>query len=478
MFPKFALPPALFLGGLLAGLPAGAAESIDQQVSGAASREATAITVYNDDLALIKERRQLTLKPGLTRLSLREVSAQLRPETALLRAVSGRPIRLLEQNFDFDLLTPAKLLEKYVGREVSVVRSHPVSGEERREQAMVLSAQGGTVLRFADRIESGVPGRLVFDQLPANLRDRPTLSVLFDGQGGSQSLELSYLSGGLSWKADYVANLNPEGSQIDLSGWVTLTNQSGAAYEDATLQLVAGTVNRVQPQRELMRFAKSNLPMAAAADVAQENLGDYHLYSFERPTSIADQQTKQLALLSASAVPVKREYLLSGADWFYRDPQGGGQKLKPAVLLKFENKGGQLGKPLPAGVVRVYAKDSKGAAQFVGEDRIEHTAKNEDVALKLGEAFDLTAERKQMSFKRLSDKIDRINGAEVGYRIELRNAKDQPVTIRVQEHLPGDWEMLSESHPHNKESSRLAAWNIAVPAEGKTVLEYKIRVRW
>lgn len=473
--------PLILSTALLAG-PAVAASPIDELVAGAAAREATAITVYNDDLALVKERRKVSLKPGLTRLALREVSAQLRPETALLRAVSGSPITLLEQNFDFDLLTPANLLEKYVGREVGVVRSHPTSGEERREAATVLAANGGTVLRFADRIETGVPGRLVFDQLPANLRERPTLSVLFEGRSGEQMLELSYLTGGLSWQADYVANLNEDGKQLDLSGWVTLSNRSGAAYEDATLQLVAGTVNQVRPQRDLGRLANSAMTMPAAAEVSQEALGDVHLYSFERPTTIADQQTKQLALLSASAVPVSREYLLAGSDWFYReDHSQAGQKLKPAVFVKFRNKGGQLGKPLPGGVIRVYARDNKGAAQFVGEDRIAHTAKNEEIALKLGDAFDITAERRQMSFKRIVDKDargEKIQGAEVAYRIELRNAKDEAVVVRVQETLPGDWTMLGESHPHSKESSRIATWNIAVPADGNSVLEYRIRVRW
>jgi hypothetical protein len=478
--PVFAL---ILTTALLAG-PALAASPIDELVAGAAARESTAITVYNDDLALVKERRRVTLKPGRTRLSLREVSAQLRPETALLRAVTGSPIALLEQNFDFDLLTPAKLLEKYVGREVGVIRSHPTSGEERREVATVLAAKGGTVLRFADRLETGVPGRLVFDQLPANLRDRPTLSVLFDGQGGEQALELSYLSGGLSWQADYVANLDGDGRHLDLSGWVTLSNRSGAAYENATLQLVAGTVNQVRPQpaafNRLLGSGARNKPPTSEA--VQETLGDVHLYSFERPTTIADQQTKQLALLSASSVPVSREYLLAGSDWFYREDHGQvGQKLKPAVFVKFQNQGGELGKPLPGGVIRVYARDRKGAAQFVGEDRIAHTAKNEEVTLKLGEAFDITAERRQTSFKRIVDQDargEKFQGAEVAYRIELRNAKDEAVKVRVQETLPGDWTMLGESHPHAKESARVAAWNIVVPAVGKSVLEYRIKVRW
>jgi hypothetical protein len=453
-----------------------------ETVSRAADRESTAVTVYNEDLALVKERRKFSLPAGAARVALRDVAAQMRPETALLRAATGPAIGLVEQNFDFDLLTPAKLLEKYVGKDVTVVRSHPTTGEERRETATVLSANGGTVLRFADRIETGVPGRLVFDQVPSNLRDRPTLSVLVEAKGGPQSVELSYLTGGLSWQADYVANLDGDGRKLDLSGWVTLTNRSGASYDDATLQLVAGNVNRVAPRPAFDRMVAKAAPMAAAAEMAQESLMDYHLYSFDRLTSIADQQTKQLALLSASGVAASRQYLLAGQDWWFRDSMGAvAQKQKPAIFLKFQNKGGQLGKPLPAGIVRVYARDSKGAAQFVGEDRIEHTAKNEEVSLRLGEAFDVTAERKQTSFRRVMDKTDkgdRNAGAEIAWRIEIRNAKDEAVTVRVHENLPGDWDILSENLKHTRESARVAAWDVAVPADGRTVLEYKVRVRW
>jgi hypothetical protein len=331
------------------------------------------------------------------------------------------------------------------------------------------------VLRFADRIETGVPGRLAFDSVPANLRDRPTLSVLLEAGGGKQAVELSYLTSGLSWKADYVANLSTDGKSLDLNGWVTLTNRSGAGFDNTTLQLVAGTVNRVRPPQAQMAYAMAPAPARAKAmEATQESLMDYHLYSFERPTSIADNQTKQLALLSANAVPVRREYLLAGNDYYYRDRYGQiGQKLKPAVFMEFENKGGQLGKPLPAGIVRVYARDSKGAAQFVGEDRVEHTAKNEKLKLRLGEAFDITAERKQTSYKRIADNV-----SESAWRIELRNAKDEAVVVKVQEPMPGDWEMVQESQKHAKESARVASWNVALPAGGSAVLEYGVRVRW
>lgn len=462
-------------GMLLAAGVVQAADPAREANSGAVDREAVAVTVYNDDLALVKERRRVELPGGLVRLSLRDVAAQMRPETALLRAVSGPPLHLVEQNFDFDLLTPQKLLEKYVGREVTVIRPHPTSDAERREKATVLAAGQGTVLRFADRIETGVPGRLAFDSVPPNLRERPTLSVLLEAGGGKQAVELSYLTGGLSWKADYVANLSADGKSLDLNAWVTLTNRSGAGFDDANLQLVAGSVNRVRQQESRVYAMPAPAPARAKAQEAtQEALLDYHLYSFERPTSIADNQTKQLALLSASAVPVRREYLLAGNEYYYRDRYGQiGQKLKPAVFLEFENKGGQLGKPLPAGIVRVYARDSKGAAQFVGEDRVEHTAKNEKLKLRLGEAFDITAERKQTGYRKIADNV-----IESTWRIELRNAKDEAVTVKVQEPMPGDWEMIQESHKHSKESARVASWNVAVPAGGSTALEYTVRVRW
>jgi len=465
----------LLAAGLLAATLVHAADPAKDVGSTAADREAVAVTVYNDDLALVKERRRVDLPAGLTRLSLREVAAQMRPETALLRAASGPALTLVEQNFDFDLLTPQKLLEKYVGRQVTVIRPHPSNDSERRETATVLAAGQGTVLRFADRIETGVPGRLAFDSVPPNLRDRPTLSVLLEAAGGRQSVELSYLTGGLAWKADYVANLSADGRSLDLNAWVTLTNRSGAGFDDATLQLVAGTVNRVRQQDSRVYAMAAPAPARAkAAEATQEALLDYHLYSFERPTSIADNQTKQLALLSAGAVPARREYLLAGNEYYYRDRHGQiGQKLKPAIFLEFENKGGQLGKPLPAGIVRVYARDSKGAAQFVGEDRIAHTAKNEKLKLRLGEAFDITAERKQTNYKRIADNV-----GESSWRIELRNAKDEAVTVKVQEPMPGDWEMVQESHKHSKESARVAAWNVAVPAGGSTVLDYTVRVKW
>jgi hypothetical protein len=450
-----------------------------------ADQQSVAVTIYNENLALVKDLRRIAFDPGRNTLALREVSGRMRPETALLRSVSHPgSLRLLEQNFDFDLLTPAKLLEKYVGRQVRVFRINEKTGEESVETATVLAANGGVVLRIGDRIETGLPGRIVYDEVPANLRDRPTLVTdLEAARAGSQQVELSYLTGGLSWKADYVAELNATDNALDLTGWVTLTNTSGTAYPNAKLQLVAGDVNRVRDEMRMAMKSQRAMEAAAAAprqDMAQEQLFEYHLYTLQRPTTIADKQTKQVSLLGAQGVPVAKELLLQGSDYYYRSSVGGiGQKVKIGVFVQFENReSSRLGLPMPKGVVRVYKKDSAGNAQFIGEDRIDHTPKNEKVRLKLGDAFDVSADKKQTDFKRREPTNRASYVHESAYEIVLRNAKKEAVTVTVREPIPGDWTMLEESQRHAKVASGTAEWKVSVPAEGSTTLRYRVLVRY
>lgn len=450
--------------------------AVDERYSTDREQTGLAVTIYNADLALVKDARKVQLVRGENQLAWRNVSARMQPETALLRSLDGKPLSLLEQNFDFDLLTPQKLLEKTVGEDIRVIRTHPATGVDLYEQATVLSANNGVVLRFNDRIETGVPGRLAFASVPASLRDRPTLSMLLEtDSAGEQGMELSYLTSGLNWKADYVAELSDKEEKLDLNGWVTLTNQSGTAYRNARLQLVAGEVNRSRPEPVPMKMVREMMVMAAPqAAMQEESLLDYHLYTLERPTSILDNQTKQVALLSAQQVPASKEYVLQGANYYYYGQHGElGKKLKPAIYLQFDNKGGQMGIPLPKGVVRVYKKDSAGRAQFVGEDSIDHTAKNEAVRLKLGEAFDITADKKQTEFAKVYNNL-----YETAYQIELRNAKREPVEVNVVEPMPGDWQILHESLRHEKSTARTAVWKVPVPAEGKTVLSWKVRVKY
>lgn len=476
---------ALVLSGATAAAessPAGAGPRAERR-STLDDQQSVAITIYNQDLALVKDTRKVNIDEGAQRLALRDVSARMRPETAQLRSLSNPgSFSLLEQNFDFDLLTPAKLLEKYVGRTVRVVRTAPNTGVETTETAEVLSANSGVVLKIGDRIETGAPGRIVFDGVPANLRDRPTLvTELQSRRAGPQDMELSYLTGGLSWRADYVAELSADDASLDLNGWVTLTNQSGTTYANAKLQLVAGDVNRVQEEvrraRKEVALSGAAAPMADA--MAQESLFEYHLYTLNRPTTLAENQTKQVALMSASGVPVTKQLLFSGGDYYYQSSVGDiGQKLKAAVYVEFSNReSARLGLPLPKGVVRVYKRDSAGNAQFVGEDRIDHTPKNETVRLHLGDAFDVTADKKQTDFKRREPTNRASYVYESAYEIVLRNAKSEPVTVTVREPVPAEWTMLNETHPHTKAAAGTAEWRIAVPSGGSTTLKYRVLVR-
>src|SRR4051812_801847 len=462
----------------------GAQGAVAEKPSTLSDQQSVAVTIYNENLALIKDTRRIVLDAGENRLALREVSGQMRPETALLRSLSSPgSVSLIEQNFDFDLLTPAKLLEKYVGRQVRIFSTNPKTGIETQEPATVLAANGGVVLKIGDRIETGLPGRIVYDGVPANLRDRPTLvTEVHSSRAGSQNVELSYLSGGLAWKADYVAELNAADNALDLNGWVTLTNKSGTAYPNAKLQLVAGDVNRVRD--EMRMAAKAQRAMAASeaprADMREESLFEYHLYTLQRPTSIADNQTKQVALLGATSVPVTKELLLQGSDYYYRSSVGGiGQKMKVGVFVQFDNReSSRLGVPMPKGVVRVYKKDSAGNAQFVGEDRIDHTPKNETVRLKLGDAFDVTADKKQTDFKRREATGPATYAFESAYEIVLRNAKKEAATVVVREPVPGEWTMLEQTQRHAKVAAGTAEWRVAVPAEGSTTLRYRVLVRY
>ncbi|SOD42067.1 DUF4139 domain-containing protein [Nitrosovibrio sp. Nv4] len=452
-------------------------------VTTASEQQEVAVTIYNDNLALVKDSRRVGLGAGFNKLAWREVSAQMQPETAQLRNLTHADgFRLQEQNFDFDLLTPQTLLDKYLGKEVMVIRVNPATGKETTEAATVLATNNGAILKYADRIESGIPGegRLAFRGVPENLRDKPTLVVsLITPVSGEQNLELSYLTTGLSWRADYVAELNEHDDHLDLNGWVTLTNQSGATYPDARLQLVAGDLNRVRQQQPVSRKVMGMSQMAEAMDMKQEVLFEYHLYTLQRPASLAENQTKQVALMSATNVPVRKEFLLIGADYYYSGRYDDiGRKLKVAVFVEFMNKGAGLGIPLPKGITRVYKKDGMGNAQFVGEDQIDHTPANEAVRLKLGNAFDVTAEKKQTDFKSLDGEKRYSSIYETAHQIVLKNAKKQPVVVTVREPVPGDWTMVSESQPHTKVASGVAEWQVSIPADGKTTLSYRVRVKY
>lgn len=447
-------------------------------------QNAVAVTIYNENLALIKDQRTITLDDGFNLLAFRGVSAKIRPETALLRNMDNAGLNVIEQNFDFDLLTPQKLLEKYVGKQVQIVTMNPVTGEEIIEQATILSTNQGIVAKIGGRIETNPRGRYIFDKVPENLRDQPTLVIQLNSQVSKpQDVELSYLSSGLSWKADYVAELNANDNKLDLMGWVTLNNQSGTSYNNAKLQLVAGDVNVVKHDfRQRMERKMAGAMKAAIAEdsMSEESLFEYHLYSLNRPTTVSSNQSKQVSLLTAAQVPVNKEFLLQGNEYYYQSSYGNiGQKMKVGVYVDFKNKEKTgLGLPLPKGVVRVYKKDKAGNAQFIGEDNIDHTPKNEDVRLKLGDAFDITADKKQTNFAKRHAYGKYSYAYESSYEVEIKNAKSEVVTVIVREPVPGDWKMEETSHKFKKAAAGTAEWHIEVPAEGSTTLKYAVLVRY
>jgi len=468
---------ALVTGAAILSSGFSAMAETGEHVSTLADQQSVAVTIYNDNLALVRDERRVDLGRGVSYLALRDVSANMDPTSALLRSITAPgALSMIEQNFNFDLLSPEKLLEKYVGRDVTVIHTNPKTGEETREQAKVLSVNGGVVLQYANRIETGVDGRLAFPSIPANLRDIPTLVAdLNNDYAGPQTVELDYLTGGMSWRADYVGVLNANDTKLDMNGLVTLTNASGASYNNARMQLVAGTINRAQVPQTVSKL--SMMEAAPANQMRQENLFEYHLYTLGRPTTIADKQTKQVALMSASGISVTKSLELRGAGYYYTEQAGDlGLRLKPQIYLEFANQGGSLGIPLPAGIVRIYKKDSQGNAQFVGEDSIDHTARRERIRLLLGESFDVTATKKQTDFKRIAPYAEGRYVYQSSYEIEMRNAKDTAVPLKVVETLPGDWQIMSENFPHAKNSSSTATWNITIPANSKATLDYSVRV--
>lgn len=436
-----------------------------------------AVTIYRN-FALVRDSRTLTLKEGSNKVAFEGVSARMQPATAILTGTGGTPFTIVEQNFNFDIMSRRKLLEKSVGKEISLRVFDSKNRVYVFKRARVLSVRSGVIVEMDGRIFTHLPGQPVFDRIPENMRSTPTLVVdMTSKKAGQVPVELSYLSSGLSWRSDYVALLSDDETELDLKGWVTLTNRSGTSFKDAKMRLVAGDVRRVSGR--LVR-PYSRGPRNRAAElrrrVTRQGLFDYHLYTLDGKTTIANNQTKQVSLMEAGAVTVAKEYRFSGYNYTYRRRFAGVQNTKATVWLKFANaKAANLGLPLPAGIVRVYKKDKDGNAVFVGSDRIGHTAVNDKVNLRVGTAFDVSGRRVQTDYRR-----ERLaaRSYESAYRITLKNAKDKEVTVVVSEPIPGDWMMISESQAHTKVTSGRAEWRVKVPANGETVLTYRVRVTY
>lgn len=441
------------------------------------------VTVYNSNLALVRDVRRIHLPSGTLPLRFEDVAATINPATVHFRSLTDpAKLNVVEQNYEYDLLDPQKLLQKYVGREVTLVRSQYDNNTTKwvETKALLLADNNGPVWKIGDEIVTGMSADSYrFPELPGNLYSRPTLVWMLDNRGAeSQRVEASYLASNMNWSADYVLTVGRDEKAGDLDGWVTLTNNSGASYDNANLQLVAGEIHQVAPASTeyTALMMKAEAASAAPPQFQQENFSEYHLYTLGRRTSIQNNESKQISLLTATAVPVEKYLTVEGEQYYYRSPQSIGnaipQPVKVYYRFKNEEKAG-LGMPLPAGTVRVYQADSKGGVQFVGEDRINHTPKDETLRIYVGNAFDVVCERKQMDYKKIANNVH-----EMEYAITLRNHKDAPVTVEVREPIGGDWEVLNSNYKWTKLDATTLGFQIPVDKDGTSTLDYRVRVKW
>jgi len=433
------------------------------------------VTIYNGNLGLVKDVRETRLPTGLHETEFTDVAAQIDPTTVHLKSLTDPAgLRILEQNYEYDLLSSGKLMEKYVGR---MVRLYNTDGTYL--EAKLLST-AGPVFEINGQIHLGHNGRLVLPSLPENLVSKPTLVwLLRNALAGPQRVEASYLTGGITWKADYVLVLNPADTNADVTGWVTIDNRSGATYGNAALKLVAGDVNRAvdgrRSQRAMEIATKAASMAEAARDFKSEGFFEYHLYTLDDRTTIKDNQTKQLTLMAAGDVPVVKQLIYYGAQDYYRTSYGvpmSNQKIGVYFDIK-NSKDNRLGVPLPKGKVRVYKADASGSQQFVGEDWIDHTPKDERVKIKMGDAFDLVGERTQKEWRKIASNL-----YEVEWEISLRNHKKEDQTVTVIEPVPGDWQVLTSTHAWEKPEAHTLKFQVPVPKEGASKLTYRVRLRF
>ncbi len=424
-----------------------------------------ALTVYNDDLALVKDVRELALKKGTNDLKFEDVAAQIDPTSVHFQSLTApEKVALLEQNYEYDLVNASKMLEKYVDESIRIFAK-----DDQVFEGALLSASGGDiVLKNRDGgirvIRSKAVEGMEFPDLPEGLITRPTLIWSLDcKQAGMHRTEVSYLTTGIQWHAEYVAVANEDDTVLDLSGWVSIDNRSGATYKDAKLKLVAGTVHRgedFRPKRA-PRMALMAMKEEAGAPFEERAFFEYHLYTLSRPATVKDRQIKQLSLFPNANVAVKKVYSYDGA----RDEK------KVKVKLEFANsKEAGLGLALPKGKVRVYKRDVDEALEFIGEDRIDHTPKDEEVRLRLGDAFDVIGERKVTGHRKISKRV-----TEETVEIVLRNHKEEAITVLVIEHLWGDWEILTSSMEYRKKDARTVEFDVPVKKDGETKVEYTVR---
>ncbi|HEY0103881.1 MAG TPA: DUF4139 domain-containing protein [Brevundimonas sp.] len=440
---------------------------------GSGGPDSVSLTIYNQNIALVQDTRSLTLPSGRSRREFPGVSASIRPETV---GLSGRGLSVVEQNFDYDLLTPDKLMQSAVGEEIGIVRTNPGSGAQDTQRATVLAANQGVVLRVGDHIEvlrdDGVPTRVIFDEVPTNLRPRPTLSVTLDAEGaGQRDVTLTYLTTGLQWKADYVARFDERAGRLDLTGWITLTNHSGVTFTNADTRVVAGDVALINNNNPYGRgYPQPPRPAVRGNGTEQggaQGLADVYIYPLPEPVTVANNQTKQVGLIDVANVPASKRYLFEGHGFTSEtEPRAA----EVAVIFSNSRASG-VGTQLPAGVARVYVNDESGEPRFVGEDQVAHTPTGSDIVITTGQAFDVTVQPRVVSSQAAPKPAYYRWRTRFEMEYTVRNARSEAVVVEVRQHgLGRDTQLQAQSIEGVVQDANTIVWRVPVPANGETVL--------
>ena len=464
----------LLILAILAVPSAGDAKTVVTE-SRIAQQNSLNVTVYNNNRGLVRDVRAVQLPVGSGELRFMDVAAHIIPVTVRARSMDpSGGFTVVEQNYEYDLMDANKLLDKYVGREITIIDPDCKEKECRDVRALLLSNNRGQVFRIGGQIYLGYPGIRVLPKLPEELIATPTLTWKYrNRQKTSQLIEVTYLTREINWKADYVLVLNKTDTTADLSGWVTIDNKSGSTYNNAGLKLVAGNPHRVEtvPARGVYAM-EDKLAAAAPPGFSESALFEYHVYNLRGKTDLKNRQTKQIKLLEAAPVKIEKKLQVKSNGRFYRQPHGSGAKRVPVeVFISFDNTGSnKLGRPLPAGIIRLYKEDADGSYQFIGEDRIGHTPEKETVKLRVGEAFDVVAERTRTEFRKVSPKQH-----ESVWKITLKNRKKEAVVIDVVESMPANWRIIKSSHSYQKTDAFTARFSIPVPGDGKVICTYRVR---
>jgi hypothetical protein len=492
---------AIRAGGIsMAALLAAAASAQSVPDPDATAQGEVALTIYNNGLGLVQDVRQINIAQGRSRVEFPDVSAAIQAQTLSFAAADTT---IIEQNFDYDLLTPTKLMEKAIGQTVTLLRTNPATGIEVRERAKVLSTAGGVVIQIGDRIEvlrdDGLPVRVIFDRVPPNLRARPTLSVNLDStRAGTRPVSLRYLTNGLGWSADYVALYNESSNSIDMQGWVTLTNNTGTTFHAADTVLVAGDPSGSRGRG----FGNRGLTRAGTETAARERLGDFYLYPITARTTVANAQTKQVSFLDVQSVPARKIYAID-AGWEQNDEQP--RNVTSSIAFSTSRDQG-LGDALPSGAVRFYQRDSQGTPQFIGENRIGHTPMGSELSLSTGDAFDITVQtevekretitgaewEKSARYRVITDGVVtqqvEVERPKTFYRTTMRykltNAKDQPVSVEITQSglnrgwWADDYRIISEDITGEQLNADRRKYVVPVPANGERVIRVTFETRY